>query len=137
MTICNFLFKPHITPEGSADAFPVLPPQHHANLLFETTYLYTQGRYCLVDWVQVRKWHHQREDICYLTNTNDTEASIGIYIRGKDARYRHSCVDRRLLCMDGLCHRRSTCPKPSKSGLGECKFSVRSCALTNTHTDAF
>ncbi|KAK4501040.1 hypothetical protein PRZ48_006846 [Zasmidium cellare] len=43
---------------------PELPSPETAETLFESAYLYTQARYCIVDWAMVRQWHDQRLEIC-------------------------------------------------------------------------
>lgn len=55
------------------DVLPELPPDSAAKQLVEAAYMYTQARYCIVDWVQVRKWHQQRESLCYATRQGTDE----------------------------------------------------------------
>lgn len=45
--------------------------------MIETVYFYTQARYCIVDWIRVREWHRQREQICYASQDDDIESQIG------------------------------------------------------------
>lgn len=78
VTIFNFLSHPPITPELEDNGLPGLPSEKLANELLETTYIYTQGRYCLVDWVQVREWHQHREALCNRASLGDPEAQIGM-----------------------------------------------------------
>ncbi|KIV92480.1 hypothetical protein PV10_03774 [Exophiala mesophila] len=65
--------------ELQAATLPKLPPEETANMLLESAYLYTQSRWCLVDWVRVREWHRQRETICYSEEQDEQEAQIGAY----------------------------------------------------------
>lgn len=78
MTVSNFLFHPYLTAESSNDMPFMLPPPAQGDKLFETAYIYIQGRYTLVDWVQARKWHEQREYICYPTNSIETTGAAGM-----------------------------------------------------------
>lgn len=57
---------------------PTLPSDPVASRLIEAAYLYTQARYCIVDWVQIHAWHRQREQICYATGDDDLESQIGM-----------------------------------------------------------
>ena len=67
-------------PESEKHAPAQLPNERFANTFLETTYIYTQGRYCLVDWVQVREWHQHRESICKAASLNDPKAQTGARI---------------------------------------------------------
>lgn len=64
---------------SSPGALPELPPDTAAKQLVEAAYLYTQARYCIVDWVQVRKWHQQRDSICYASRREDDQTRIGAF----------------------------------------------------------
>ena len=63
--------------EMQAGTLPPLPSDEVGNLLLETVYLYTQARYCLVDWVQVRDWHQRRHEICYAKRDDSMDAQMG------------------------------------------------------------
>ena len=63
--------------EMQAASLPELPSREVGTLLLETVYLYTQARYCLVDWTRLREWHRRREAICYATKEDDLDAQIG------------------------------------------------------------
>ncbi|KAF4970530.1 hypothetical protein FSARC_2439 [Fusarium sarcochroum] len=58
---------------------PDLPSEEIASHLIEAAYLYTQARYCIVDWVQIREWHRRREQICYAGPNDDLDSQIGAY----------------------------------------------------------
>ncbi|KAL2821300.1 fungal-specific transcription factor domain-containing protein [Aspergillus cavernicola] len=59
---------------------PTLPSSQVASHLVEAAYLYTQARYCVVDWAQVHEWHRKREEICFAgTHDDDVESQIGAF----------------------------------------------------------
>lgn len=57
---------------------PDLPSKDVADQLLETVYAYTQARYCIVDWVQMREWHRRRETTCYSSKKDDTDSQTGL-----------------------------------------------------------
>lgn len=57
----------------SADESIVPPGIEQAQQLVEEAYAYVQARYCIVDWVQIRHWHRQRDH--FLSSTPDSDAS--------------------------------------------------------------
>jgi hypothetical protein len=59
------------------DKLADLPSTEVADHLLETVFLYTQARYCIVDWVQIYEWHSRRETICYSSQGNEIDAQIG------------------------------------------------------------
>lgn len=67
------------SPSGveSPTTLPMLPPEEVGQRLIEAAYLYTQARYCIVDWVRIREWHQQREEICYVSSEDSLELQIG------------------------------------------------------------
>ncbi|KIV77673.1 hypothetical protein PV11_09457 [Exophiala sideris] len=65
--------------EMQATALPELPSREVGNNLLETVYLYTQSRYCLVDWIRVREWHERREEICYCSKADDIDSQTGAF----------------------------------------------------------
>lgn len=70
-------------PGSEADTMqplPNLPADEVANLLIESVYLYTQARYCILDWMQLRKWHKNREEICYASQSDSIETQTGMSI---------------------------------------------------------
>jgi hypothetical protein len=60
------------------DKLADLPSAEVADHLVETVFLYTQARYCIVDWVQIYEWHSRRETICYSSQESSIEAQIGV-----------------------------------------------------------
>lgn len=57
---------------------PELPSSQIASRLMEAAYLYTQARYCVLDWIQIREWHQKREDICFAGTRDDIETQISM-----------------------------------------------------------
>lgn len=64
-------------PEMDVQSLPELPSQSIADRMIETVYIYTQARYCIVDWIRVRAWHRQREAICYASKDDSVESQTG------------------------------------------------------------
>lgn len=62
-----------------AASLPETPSHQEATALLQSAYMYTQARYCIVDWIQVRKWHDRREILCSATPESDTTDRIGAY----------------------------------------------------------
>ncbi|KAL3441360.1 fungal-specific transcription factor domain-containing protein [Aspergillus insuetus] len=58
---------------------PALPSSQIASRLMEAAYLYTQARYCVLDWIQIREWHQKREDICFAGTRDDIETQISAF----------------------------------------------------------
>lgn len=54
-TIFNLIHHDHCTERLCEE-----PSEAVGRQLIEATYQYTQARYCIVDWVQVRSWHDHR-----------------------------------------------------------------------------
>lgn len=54
-----------------------LPSEKVAHMLVETVFLYTQARYCIVDWVAIRRWHKRRKEICASTEESSVESQTG------------------------------------------------------------
>ena len=80
VTIFNFMPLQLLAFEAENIALPDLPSESVGSYLFEATYVYTQGRYCLVDWVQVHQWHQHRESICTAAGMDDLGAQTGMII---------------------------------------------------------
>ena len=55
---------------------PDVPSESMGEQLIETTYLYTQARYWIVDWIKVREWHHRRDELLLLAMSGHGEARI-------------------------------------------------------------
>ncbi|KAK5994504.1 Quinate permease-like protein [Cladobotryum mycophilum] len=80
ITIFNFLQSgPSTARVDAGNALPELPSGQVADHLVEMAYLYTQARYCIVDWVRLHQWHQQREAICSASAEDDVESQIGAY----------------------------------------------------------
>lgn len=76
-TKINILQSGSLTSEVPINVLPSIPSDHAADQLLERAYSYTQARYCIVDWVKVRGWHQQRENICYSSEKDDPELQTG------------------------------------------------------------
>lgn len=77
ITKFNILQGGPSAPEMDVRSLPDLPSQRIADRMVETVYIYTQARYCIVDWTRVREWHRQREQICYASKNDEIELQIG------------------------------------------------------------
>ncbi|KAF2163543.1 hypothetical protein M409DRAFT_57430 [Zasmidium cellare ATCC 36951] len=67
---------------GSQDRrnnLPELPSPEIADALFESAYLYTQARYCIVDWAIVKQWHNDRVEICSGAQFGQGPSKIGAF----------------------------------------------------------
>jgi hypothetical protein len=75
---------PSAVPYGDLTIFNIVPCGFHAaqtdtgaltkllapqiaDRCLETAYRYTQSRYCIVDWVKLREWHRQRDEVCFVS----------------------------------------------------------------------
>ncbi|KAJ6123230.1 hypothetical protein N7512_005695 [Penicillium capsulatum] len=58
---------------------PDLPPSARAKALVDTVYFYTQARYCIVDWAQLREWHREREAIAYVSTEGPVALQTGAF----------------------------------------------------------
>lgn len=110
-------------PESEKHAVPELPSERFANAFLETTYVYTQGRYCLVDWVQVREWHQFRDSICHAASMSDPEAQTGALYNPRPQN--RICWTKRLirclLHLDDVRHRRAINAKSPQLSCGKAK----------------
>lgn len=98
------------SPSGaeSQTTLPMLPSEEVGRRLLEAAYLYTQARYCIVDWVKVREWHHRREEICYVGREDSIESQIGKETARRVSRYHRInklALPRRIFYLDRLRHR--------------------------------
>lgn len=66
-----------LDPELPGETFPDLPSGIRARELVDTVYFYTQARYCIIDWAQLREWHRNREAIAFATTEDPAELQIG------------------------------------------------------------
>ncbi|KAJ5995854.1 hypothetical protein N7481_002831 [Penicillium waksmanii] len=62
-----------------SEDLPPLPSDARARELVDTVYFYTQARYCIIDWVQLREWHRDRESIAYATTSDPVDLQIGSF----------------------------------------------------------
>lgn len=81
ITILDILHGRSLIPE-SGEALPVLPPERRARVLVDTVYFYTQARYCIINWVQLRDWQKDQQAIAYTS----TEGPIAAQTGNKDPR---------------------------------------------------
>jgi hypothetical protein len=59
------------------DTLPDLPSDDRARELVDIVYFYTQARYCIIDWAQLREWHRDREMIAYTSPEGPAEQQTG------------------------------------------------------------
>ncbi|KAK4496049.1 hypothetical protein PRZ48_013318 [Zasmidium cellare] len=45
------------------------PSEDKCNRLLDAAYQYTQARYCIVDWSQIKRWHSRRDELCSVEQT--------------------------------------------------------------------
>lgn len=83
----------------------MLPPDQVTTRLVETAYLYTQARYCVVDWVQLREWHRRREQICYAGRDGSLESQTGRLIKAMYNPPEGIKISQELFHLDRLCYR--------------------------------
>lgn len=57
LTIFSLLKDGPSFSRDTCGGLPPMPSSSSANRFLETTFLYTQPRYSIVDWIQVRKWY--------------------------------------------------------------------------------
>ncbi|CAI7615022.1 unnamed protein product [Penicillium pancosmium] len=67
-----------------SEEFPPLPSDARARELVDTVYFYTQARYCIIDWVQLREWHRNRESIAYATTSDPVDLQIVMSAQNMD-----------------------------------------------------
>lgn len=63
----------------NTNELPYLPSEIRARELVDTVYFYTQARYCIIDWAQLREWHRERESIAYCGPRDPVDSQIGKY----------------------------------------------------------
>lgn len=68
---------PTTTSDQEGEALPALPSSDRAKELVDTVYFYTQARYCIVDWIQLREWHHARDVIAYTSTEGPVSSQTG------------------------------------------------------------
>lgn len=59
------------------ETLPALPSSTRAKALVDTVYFYTQARYCIVEWTQLREWHRDREAIAYTSTKGPVASQTG------------------------------------------------------------
>jgi hypothetical protein len=64
-------------PGFEEDALPALPSSSGARKLVDAAYFYTQARYCIVDWTQLREWHERRDQIAYISTQAPVKSQTG------------------------------------------------------------
>ena len=80
ITALDMLHSRSFTSNPEGKALPVLPSSSRAKALVDTVYFYTQARYCIIDWVQLREWHRDRESIAYISTDGPLQSQIGTWI---------------------------------------------------------
>ncbi|KAK2590585.1 hypothetical protein QQS21_011732 [Conoideocrella luteorostrata] len=79
VTMFNLLEAGPVASNLDSGSLPGLPSAKMASHLVQTVYLYTQARYCIVDWAKVRDWHLQKDRICFSTQEDDVQDQIGAF----------------------------------------------------------
>ncbi|KAF2167795.1 hypothetical protein M409DRAFT_21945 [Zasmidium cellare ATCC 36951] len=55
------------------------PEEGLAERIVETAYSYVQARYCIIDWVQLREWHRQRDSYLNSTQESDVQSQTAAF----------------------------------------------------------
>ena len=74
ITVLDMLHSRAFASNMDEETLPTLPSNTRAKALVDTVYFYTQARYCIVEWTQLREWHRDREALAY-TSTDGPVAS--------------------------------------------------------------
>lgn len=77
--VLDMLHGRSFTSDLEGESLPALPSSSRAKALVDTVYFYTQARYCIIDWTQLREWHRDREAIAYTPTDGPVESQIGAY----------------------------------------------------------
>ncbi|RJE26830.1 hypothetical protein PHISCL_00855 [Aspergillus sclerotialis] len=77
ITVLDMLHDRAFSSDLKREDLPVLPSSHRARDLVDTVYFYTQARYCIIDWIQLREWHRDREAIAYSSTESPVTSQIG------------------------------------------------------------
>lgn len=77
ITFLGMLHSRTFTSNLDREALPALPPNDRARELVDAVYFYTQARYCIIDWIQLREWHRDREAIAYTSTESSTASQTG------------------------------------------------------------
>lgn len=77
ITFLGMLHSRTFTSDRDSEALPALPSNDRARELVDAVYFYTQARYCIIDWIQLREWHRDREAIAYTSTEGSTESQTG------------------------------------------------------------
>ena len=77
ITVLDMLHSRAFTSNMDEDTLPTLPSSTRAKALVDTVYFYTQARYCIVEWTQLREWHRDREAIAYTSTDGPVESQTG------------------------------------------------------------
>lgn len=73
----DMLHNRTFTSDLERDALPSLPSSNRARELVDTVYFYTQARYCIIDWAQLREWHADREALAYTSTEGPVASQTG------------------------------------------------------------
>ncbi|OJJ80669.1 uncharacterized protein ASPGLDRAFT_51083 [Aspergillus glaucus CBS 516.65] len=79
VTILDMVHGRAFDPGLEGEALPALPSSNRARTLLGTVYLYTQARYCIIDWTQLREWHRDRGVIAYISTEGPVSSQIGAF----------------------------------------------------------
>lgn len=77
ITVLDMLPSRAFSSNMEEESLPSLPSSTRAKALVDTVYFYTQARYCIVEWTQLREWHRDREAIAYTSTDGPVESQTG------------------------------------------------------------
>lgn len=77
ITVLEMIHSKAFNSDLEDDSLPALPSSSRAKALVDTVYFYTQARYCIIDWTQLREWHRDREAIAYTSPEGPVAAQTG------------------------------------------------------------
>lgn len=77
VSVLDVLHNRAFTSDLEGDALPNLPSSERAKELVDTVYFYTQARYCIIDWAQLREWHRDRESLAYTSTKSPVALQTG------------------------------------------------------------
>ena len=77
ITVLDMLHSRAFTSNMNEETLPALPSSTRAKALVDTVYFYTQARYCIVEWTQLREWHRDREAIAYTSTEGPVASQTG------------------------------------------------------------
>lgn len=83
---------------------PFVPSACIAQELLDAAFFHTQTRYCMVDWVNVRQWDAQRNDICLNWKESSQNQRVGTVLHARYQKLVNANCSRRFLSLAHLCY---------------------------------